>query len=249
MLFSPSKDYELDAASSYEIQLDRVGEINNASLKNEALIQLEVQRAERLQKQVDEHEATKQAKVERLEGLQRLLSATQQQEAQLAEDIRTGEQFASCFKMRSMVDGQGEHEPDLGEDLEARAASARRLIEASAAVETKLRERGEGRSRHLLDAELESGVGDVATYARATASLASLVRRALDDDLDGSGDPPIAAQLHRALLQHLTPDDDRLRPCQRAAAKLEALNKCLELDTRLNGDTPQRQRHVLAAGT
>ena len=79
MLFSPSKDYELDAASSYEIQLDRVGEINNASLKNEALIQLEVQRAERLQKQVDEHEATKQAKVERLEGLQRLLSATQQQ--------------------------------------------------------------------------------------------------------------------------------------------------------------------------
>ena len=58
--------------------------------------------AELYERTITELEAERTNKLEKLESLDRLLASTHQQANQLKEDISTAEQFASCFKMRSV---------------------------------------------------------------------------------------------------------------------------------------------------
>lgn len=230
MLVSPGKP-GYDHAASYELQLDRVGELNSTSVKNEALIRADEKRADGLEKQVDDLHSKRAEEKIRLEGLQRLLEKMQQQEALLVEEIRAGEQFASCFKMRSMI-GATPDDPDWDEDATTREAVVERTVDAASKTQGQLQRFGNMLSQRALEEELAVG-GDLARYARDTASLALLVRKVLESHtresfggVPSDGAPPLAecaGQLHRALEQHRAPNVLGRSLAHLALARLEAV--------------------------
>ena len=104
--------------ASYTDQLEMYSGLHAQSLRTDALIKMETQKADLYDKTISELEAEKRLTSEKLEALERIVASLSQQASQLREDIATGEQFATCFTMRSLVDQQDV--PAVGRDLEAR---------------------------------------------------------------------------------------------------------------------------------
>jgi len=232
-------------AGSYGESIDRFADLQAATLRNDSHIKMQEKHAEVYERTIAELHAERRAKLSDIENIDRLRASTQQQANQLKEDISTAEQFASCFKTRSILDAQDD-DPDLHEDAEARKLKARAKAEAARRVQPKMRELVEVRSRRQLHDELTSNDGDneLSRFTKSSNKLVALCQQLLVahaevqavQQQDPSAEPPplgeptpqqrlrsVAQRLGYELQQHLQPDEDGLRLGQHATERLAML--------------------------
>ncbi len=208
--------------SSLREKLDQAGEISSHSMKNTTMIAVETRRADRLCKHVEDLQVSKEAKVQKLDDLQRLLSALHDQTVQLEEDIRTGEQVGSCFKMRTSLAGDDDKcgVRENG-DLRKRRVDAKQ--EAACEYRRRIRRLVEAPSHEALEAE--SGGGLLLEYMKACSSIFALTQQAkAAQQIQSNGDETceLVRHIHLALLKHTAADGENPRPGQVVGAKLEA---------------------------
>ena len=91
-------------SSSFQSSLERFATLQTQGCTTAAMISFETQKADLYQRTIVDLEADKRSKAVRADALDRILSSLQQQMHVLREDIATGEQFTTCFTMRSLVD-------------------------------------------------------------------------------------------------------------------------------------------------
>ena len=195
-------------SSSFQSSLERFATLQTQGCTTAAMISFETQKADLYQKTIVDLEADKRSKAVRADALDRILSSLQQQMHVLREDIATGEQFTTCFTMRSLVDQQDE-ETDFHHDAARRDAAAEKLARRTQAVREKLRVLGEERALRGLRESLESAERpQLARYVRATGDILQLVCTLRKEQATGAEQlAPKAEELLRATQAHLAADD------------------------------------------
>ena len=92
-----------------------------------------------------ELESEKRSSTEKLDTLQLMVASLVQQGSQLKEDINTGEQFATCFTMRSLAD-HADEETDFRQDAEQRQRTAELVSQRAKQAQEALRDLGNRRA-------------------------------------------------------------------------------------------------------
>ena len=178
--------------SGFAQQMGCLSELQVNSMRVDAVIKMEEQKAVLYNNTVCELEAERKLKLERLEAFGRLLASEQQQASQLIEDISTIEQYAFCFKTRLAAD---RHEvPDFKEDLERRNRLARTVQRRAEGAIEALTRLGEQRVHHVLRAELDTDERPhLSQYLRSNHEIISTIRQLREQDAKKQQQSPSAS--------------------------------------------------------
>ena len=136
-----------------------------------------------------ELESEKRLSSQKLDTLQRMVSSLVQQASQLKEDINTGEQFATCFTMRSLAD-HADEETDFRQDAEQRQRTAELVSQRARETHDALSLLGDRRALAAIREELSSdSEPHLAMYERSCGVILELVSQALDLEGQAADEP------------------------------------------------------------
>ena len=195
-----------------------------------------------------ELESEKRSSAAKLDTLQRMVASLVQQGSQLKEDINTGEQFATCFTMRSLAD-HADEETDFRHDAEQRQRTAELVSQRAKQAQEALRNLGNRRALAAIREELASdSEPHLAMYERSCGVILELASKALDSERQETGgaeqdaammqvdkqpslaepslaEPSLAERLHGACLSHVARgEDDSVKLADLANAQIGRLS-------------------------
>jgi hypothetical protein len=225
-------------SSSYASQIEKYSGLHAQSVRGASLINMELQKLEIYEQTIKELETEKRSTLEKLEAAERIVSSLLQQESQLREDIATGEQFAACFMMRSLVHHQDD-DPPLEADAETRETLASEMEHRASDALVRLHASGQKRVLRALHRELASPTDpNLRQYAKSCDTIIQLVKKfviatgetaegastSADADNDARGGEGeragLAEQLFSAVHRHLSLDELGWKLAERAAAQM-----------------------------
>lgn len=230
-------------------QIERFSQLKAESLRNDAILKIESEKAAIYETTIKELESEKQNKLEKLENIERILATTKQQADQYLEDITTNEQMAYCFKMRSVADCHDD-ETDFQVDAERRERLADAKTRRTCAAIDRLRAMASARSSRALQQELRSmDRSSLAQYMQSSAAIVAKCEQLIggatpaaavaatgtagtDADEGGRDDGgpcprELVEQLKGLLAEHLECDEDGNRLADHAADQVSELKKRL----------------------